>query len=88
LQARQAELLPVDYYHLGFTLPAAISAIAYYNEAVLYDLLFALAAETLRTIAAAGLASSPSRRGSMSPPIHRPGVAIGRDASRQIPIAA
>jgi hypothetical protein len=52
LEARQADLLPVDYYHLVFTLPAPISAIAYYNKAIIYDLLFAVAAETLRTIAA------------------------------------
>jgi len=52
LEARQADLLPVDYYHLVFTLPAPISALAYYNKAVIYDLLFAVAAETLRTIAA------------------------------------
>jgi hypothetical protein len=52
LEARQADLLPVDYYHLVFTLPAPISAIAYYNKAVVYDLLFAVAAQTLRTIAA------------------------------------
>jgi len=44
--------LPVDYYHLVFTLPAPVSAIAYANKAVVYDLLFAVAAETLRTIAA------------------------------------
>src|SRR5271155_1970624 len=52
LEARQADLLPLDYYHVVFTLPAPISAIAYYNKALLYDLLFELAAETLRTIAA------------------------------------
>ena len=52
LEARQVDLLPVDYYHLVFTLPAPISAIAYSNKAVIYDLLFAVAAETLRTIAA------------------------------------
>jgi hypothetical protein len=52
LDARQADLLPVDYYHLVFTLPAPISAIAYTNKAILYDLLFEVAAETLRTIAA------------------------------------
>ena len=52
LEARQIDLLPVDYYHLVFTLPAPIAAIAYTNKTVLYDLLFALAAETLRTIAA------------------------------------
>ena len=52
LQERQAELLPVDYYHVVFTLPAPISAIAYYNKAVIYRLLFEAAAETLSTIAA------------------------------------
>ena len=51
LQARQADLLPLDYYHVVFTLPAPVSAIAYYNKAVIYDLLFEIAAETLRTIA-------------------------------------
>ena len=44
--------LPVDYYHVVFTLPAPISAIAYYNKAVIYGLLFDMAAETLMTIAA------------------------------------
>ena len=52
LEARQADLLPVEYYHVVFNLPAPISAIAYYNKAVVYELLFELAAETLRTIAA------------------------------------
>ncbi len=52
LEARQAELLPVDYYHVVFTLPAAISDIAYHNKAVIYRLLFKAAAETLLTIAA------------------------------------
>jgi Putative transposase/Transposase zinc-binding domain len=52
LEARQSDLLPVDYYHVVFTLPAPISAIAYYNKAVIYGLLFDVAAKTLRTIAA------------------------------------
>ena len=52
LEARQADLLPVDYYHVVFTLPAPVSAIAYYNKAVIYGLLFEVAAEVLRTIAA------------------------------------
>jgi len=52
LEARQAELLPVDYYHVVFTLPASISSLAYTNKAVIYRLLFEVAAETLRTIAA------------------------------------
>ena len=51
-QDRQADLLPVDYYHVVFTLPAPISDIAYQNKAVIYHLLFKSAAETLLTIAA------------------------------------
>ncbi len=52
LAARQAELLPVPYYHVVFTLPAEIAAIAYQNKAVIYDLLFKASAETMSTIAA------------------------------------
>lgn len=52
LEARQTELLPVDHYHVVFTLPAAISDIAYQNKAVIYNLLFKAAAQTLLTIAA------------------------------------
>ncbi|BBL60899.1 IS91 family transposase [Methylomonas koyamae] len=52
LDARQTDLLPVEYYHVVFTLPAPISAIAYYNKTIVYGLLFEIAAETLRTIAA------------------------------------
>lgn len=52
LEARQADLLPVEYYHVVFTLPAPIGEIAYTNKAVIYGLLFDIAAETLATIAA------------------------------------
>src|SRR6202790_4795457 len=52
LAEREAELLPVPYYHVVFTLPAAIARIAYQNKAVVYDLLFKASAETLLTIAA------------------------------------
>jgi len=52
LAARQAELLPVAYYHVVFTLPAPIADIAYQNKAEIYGLLFKAAAETLITIAA------------------------------------
>ena len=52
LAARKAELLPVPYYHVVFTLPSIIDDIAYQNKAVIYDLLFKAAAETLLTIAA------------------------------------
>ena len=52
LDARQADLLPVEYYHVVFTLPAPIADIAYQNKAVVYGLLFDVAAETLMRIAA------------------------------------
>ena len=52
LAAREADLLPVPYYHVVFTLPAAIADIAYQNKAIIYDLLFKASAETLTTIAA------------------------------------
>lgn len=52
LADRQAELLPVPYYHLVFTLPAPLADIAYHNKAQLYAILFRAAAETLLTIAA------------------------------------
>ena len=52
LEARQADLLPVEYYHLVFTLPAPISDLAYSNKAVIYTILFKTAAATVQTIAA------------------------------------
>ncbi len=52
LAEREAELLPVPYYHVVFTLPAAIGAVAFQNKAVVYDPLFKTAAETLIAIAA------------------------------------
>jgi len=52
LEDREAELLPVPYYHVVFTLPASIGAIAFHNKAAVYDLLFRTAAEALTTIAA------------------------------------
>ena len=51
LDARQADLLPVEYYHVVFTLPAPIRDIAWYNKSVVYGILFKAAAETLLTIA-------------------------------------
>src|SRR5207247_8431204 len=52
LAEREAELLPVPYYHVVFTLPAPIADIAYQNKAVIYDLLVKASAVTLTTIAA------------------------------------
>ena len=71
LAERQAELLPVPYYHVVFTLPARIGAMAFQNKAAIYDLLFRAASETMMTIAAdprhLALASG-------SPPCSTPGV--------------
>jgi hypothetical protein len=52
LEARQSDLLPVEYYHVVFTLPGPIAEIAYQNKALIYGLLFDVAAETLLSIAA------------------------------------
>jgi hypothetical protein len=52
LADRQADLLPVPYFHVVFTMPAPIAEIAFQNKAVVYGILFAAAAETVRIIAA------------------------------------
>ena len=52
LEAQQANLLPVGYFHVVFTLPAEIADIAFHNKALVYDLLFKAASETMLTIAA------------------------------------
>jgi hypothetical protein len=52
LHAREADLLPVEYYHVVFTLPAPVAAVAYQNKALIYGMLFDVAAEVLQTIAA------------------------------------
>ncbi len=51
LEARKAELLPAPYFHVVFTVPEQIAAIAYYNQKALYDILFQATAQTLLTIA-------------------------------------
>jgi hypothetical protein len=52
LTEREADLLPVGYFHVVFTLPAEVAAIAFYNKALVYDLLFKTASEAMLTIAA------------------------------------
>ena len=52
LAEREAELLPVPYFHVVFSLPAKIADIAYQNKAAIYDILFKASAETMITIAA------------------------------------
>jgi hypothetical protein len=51
LESRRQELLPVEYFHVVFTVPEAIARIAFYNQALVYGLLFRCAAEALLTIA-------------------------------------
>jgi hypothetical protein len=52
LAEREADLLPVGYFHVVFTLPTAVADVAFHNKAVVYDLLFRAASETMLTIAA------------------------------------
>lgn len=52
LEAREADLLPVGYFHVVFTLPAEVADIAFHNKAAVYDLLFRTASATMLTIAA------------------------------------
>lgn len=52
MAAREADLLPVPYFHVVFTLPAELGAIAFHNKAIVYDLLFKAASEAMLTIAA------------------------------------
>ena len=52
LEAREAELLPVPYFHVVFSLPAEIGDIAYQNKAIVYDLLMKVSADVMLTIAA------------------------------------
>jgi hypothetical protein len=52
LAEREADLLPVGYFHVVFTLPAEVADIAFHNKALIYDLLFRAASETMLTIAA------------------------------------
>ena len=97
MAARAAELLPVPYFHVVFTLPSAIGDIAYQNKAVIYDLLFRASAETMLTIAAdpkhlgasIGITSVLHTWGSAMthhPHVHMivPGGGISRDGSRWI----
>lgn len=51
LESRKAELLPVEYFHVVFTLPEQIAQIAFYNKETVYNILFRASAETLLTIA-------------------------------------
>ena len=52
MEARAEDLLPVEYFHVVFTMPAEIAQIAYWNKKAIYGLLFKASAETVMTIAA------------------------------------
>ena len=52
LEARQADLLPVPYFHVVFTVPAPVADIAFHNKEVVYGILFRASAEALRNVAA------------------------------------
>jgi hypothetical protein len=97
LAERQADLLPLPYHHVVFTLPAPVAAIAFQNKAVVYDLLFRAAADTLLTIAAdprhlgarIGFTAVPHTWGSAlthHPHVHVvvPGGGLSPDGSRWI----
>jgi hypothetical protein len=51
LAQRQAELLPVEYFHVVFTLPEPIAQLAFYNKEVIYEILFRITAQTLLSVA-------------------------------------
>src|SRR5216684_3988768 len=98
LAAREADLLPVPYFHVVFTLPAAIADIAYQNKAAIYDILFTTSAETMTTIAAdpkhlgarVGITSVLHTWGSAlthHPHVHMivPGGGISIDGTRWVP---
>jgi hypothetical protein len=71
LAAREAELLPVPYFHVVFTLPAQIANIAYQNKAVIYDILFKASAKTCSPSRPILIGSAPA---SASPPCCTPGA--------------
>ena len=75
MQARADELLPVEYFHVVFTLPEQLSALALQNKRVIYDLLFRATSETLLEIAA-----DPKRLGAKIGFFCRPSY-LGTDAS-------
>jgi hypothetical protein len=98
MAARAEDLLPVEYFHVVFTLPAEIARIAYWNKKAIYDLLFRASAETVMTIAAdpkrlgarVGMTSVLHTWGSAlthHPHIHMivPGGGLSPDGARWVP---
>jgi hypothetical protein len=68
MQARADDLLPVEYFHVVFTLPAEVARIAHWNKKAIYGLLFKASAKTVTTIAA-----DPKRLGARVPDPRPPG---------------
>jgi hypothetical protein len=98
MAARTIDLLPVEYFHVVFTLPVEIARIAYWNKKAIYDLLFKASAETVMTIAAdpkrlgarVGMTSVLHTWGSAlthHPHIHMivPGGGLSPDGARWVP---
>ena len=90
LEARRADLLPVEYYHVVFTLPAPISAIAYTNKEIIYGLLFDIAADPKHLGARIGTTLVLHTWGSAlmhHPHVHGivPGGGLAPDADRWVP---
>ena len=80
LDARQADLLPVEYYHVVFTLPAPIANLAYQNKTEIYGLLFDMAAEVLQTPLSQTTCRFPNR--------HRSATDDPKPTFRRIPRAS
>ena len=98
MAARGEDLLPVEYFHVVFTLPAEVARIAYWNKKAVYDLLFKASAETVTTIAAdpkrlgarVGMTSVLHTWGSAlthHPHVHMivPGGGLSLDGARWVP---
>jgi hypothetical protein len=93
LAERKADLLPVGYFHVVFTVPAEVADFAFHNKAVVYDLLFRVASETMVTIAADPPSSRRAHRhhrrpphlglDDEAPPAHPHGRARRRDLARR-----
>ena len=81
LAAREADLLPVPYFHVVFTLPARVAAIAFQNKAVVYAILFKAAAEAMTT-----LATNPRRLGAEIGVVAVLHMGAGADASSPRPL--
>lgn len=97
MEARAEDLLPVEYFHVVFTLPAEIARVAYWNKKAVYGLLFKASAQTVSTIAAdpkrlgakVGMTSVLHTWGSAlthHPHIHMivPGGGVSKDGSRWV----